>query len=57
MTRPQPTFQSLTPEAACAASFLASRRGVPADERWCGRTLAEDLSWVRNALDHVALSA
>jgi phosphotransferase family enzyme len=39
--------------AACAASFLASRRGVPADERWCGRTLAEDLGWVRDALSHV----
>ena len=36
--------------AVCAASFLASRRGVPAEERWCGRTLAEDLRWVRDAL-------
>jgi Phosphotransferase enzyme family len=39
--------------AACAASFLASRRGVPANERWCGRTLAEDLGWVRDALNHI----
>jgi hypothetical protein len=23
---------------------------VPAEERWCGRTLAEDLRWVRDAL-------
>jgi len=36
--------------AVCAASFLASRRGVPADDHWCGRTLAEDLRWVRDAL-------
>jgi hypothetical protein len=43
--------------AVCAACFLASRRGVPAEQRWCGRTLAQDLQWVRNALDHVAASA
>jgi Phosphotransferase enzyme family len=43
--------------AVCAASFLASRRGVPADARWCGRTLAQDLEWVRNALCHVAACA
>lgn len=36
--------------AACAIGFLAFRRGVPADERWCGRTLTEDLAWVRGAL-------
>jgi len=36
--------------AACAIGFLASRRGVPPDARWCGRTLAEDLEWVRGAL-------
>jgi hypothetical protein len=43
--------------AACAASFLASRRGVPAEQRWCGRTLAQDLEWVRSALAYVAASA
>jgi hypothetical protein len=36
--------------AACAIGFLAFRRGVPAEERSCGRTLAEDLRWVRGAL-------
>ena len=40
--------------AVCAASFLASRRGVPAEQKWCGRTLAEDLGWVRNALDRAS---
>jgi hypothetical protein len=39
--------------AACAASFLASRLGVPAEQKWCGRTLAEDVRWVRHALEHV----
>jgi len=42
--------------AVCAASFLASRRGVPAEQRWCGRTLAEDLRWVRDALNRAPLS-
>jgi hypothetical protein len=36
--------------AVCAACFLAFRRGIPADEKWCGRTLAEDVAWVRGAL-------
>jgi hypothetical protein len=36
--------------AACAASFLASRGDAAADERPAGRTLAEDLGWVRGAL-------
>jgi hypothetical protein len=36
--------------AACAIGFLAFREGVPPDQRWCGRTLAEDLNWVRTAL-------
>jgi hypothetical protein len=40
--------------AVCAIGFLASRRGVPADERWCGRTLAEDLGWVRGAPKRLA---
>jgi hypothetical protein len=36
--------------AACAIGFLAFRRGVAPEERWCGRTLAEDLAWVSGAL-------
>jgi hypothetical protein len=36
--------------AACAISFLAFRLGVPAEQRSCGRTLAEDLDWVRSSL-------
>jgi hypothetical protein len=36
--------------AACTIGFLAFRRGVSPDERSCGRTLAEDLQWVRGAL-------
>jgi hypothetical protein len=35
--------------AAAAASFLAYRDGVPPDQRWCGRTLVQDLAWVRYA--------
>jgi hypothetical protein len=38
--------------AACAACFLAFRRGIAAEQKWCGRTLAEDLAWTRSALDH-----
>jgi Phosphotransferase enzyme family len=41
--------------AVCAASFLASRIGVPAEQKWGGRTLAEDIRWVRHALDHVRI--
>jgi hypothetical protein len=36
--------------AACAVSFLAFRLGTPPEQRSCGRTLAEDLNWVRCAL-------
>ncbi len=36
--------------AACAISFLAFRAGTPAEEKPCGRTLAEDMRWVRTAL-------
>jgi hypothetical protein len=36
--------------AACAISFLAFRVGVPPEQKPCGRTLAEDLRWVRAAL-------
>jgi hypothetical protein len=40
--------------AGCALSFLAERRGHPPEARPCGRTLAEDLRWVRGALARVA---
>ena len=36
--------------AACAISYLALRAGIPAEEKPCGRTLAEDVLWVRTAL-------
>jgi hypothetical protein len=36
--------------AACAISFLAFRLGVPPEQRSCGRTLTEDLDWVRSSL-------
>jgi hypothetical protein len=42
--------------AACAVSFLAYRNGVSADEKSCGRTLAEDLAWVRGSLDRLAIT-
>jgi aminoglycoside phosphotransferase (APT) family kinase protein len=35
--------------AMCAITFLAYRDGVAPNEKWCGRTLAEDLRWVRHA--------
>jgi aminoglycoside phosphotransferase (APT) family kinase protein len=36
--------------AASAISYLAFRDGVPPNEQWCGRTLAEDVAWVKHAL-------
>jgi len=36
--------------AACGASFLGARIGAGPDERPAGRTLAEDLGWVRGLL-------
>jgi hypothetical protein len=35
---------------ACAIGFLANRCGHSPHERWCGRTLVEDLAWVRSVL-------
>jgi hypothetical protein len=43
--------------AATAFTYLAYRRGVDPDVRWCGRTLAEDLEWTRWALDNLERSA
>jgi aminoglycoside phosphotransferase (APT) family kinase protein len=42
--------------AACAISYLAFRAGVAPNERWCGRTLTEDLEWTARALDRVESS-
>ncbi|MDE1906595.1 MAG: aminoglycoside phosphotransferase family protein [Rhodospirillales bacterium] len=39
--------------AACAVGFLAYRRGTPPEAQSCGRTLAEDIGWVRYALSKV----
>ncbi len=39
--------------AAVAIGFLAYRDGVAPDERWCGRTLDEDLAWTRLAIRRV----
>lgn len=39
--------------AASAICYLAYRRGIAAHVRHCGRTLAEDLAWVRKAIDAV----
>jgi hypothetical protein len=36
--------------AACAIGFLAYRADVPPEGKSCGRTLFEDLRWVRAAL-------
>lgn len=40
--------------AACAISYLAFRSGTRPDQKSCGRTLAEDLRWVRTALSKIA---
>ena len=39
--------------AVWAISYLAYRDGVPPGERWCGRTLKEDLAWTRRAVTWV----
>ncbi|SRR5579871_1974548 len=41
--------------AACAISYLAFRAGHPAEAKPCGRTLAEDIRWVRTALSKVKI--
>ncbi len=40
--------------AACAINFLAFRAGPVAEQKPCGRTLAEDIRWVRAALSKLA---
>lgn len=42
--------------AACAITFLAFRVGVKAEQRWCGRTLAEDLQWSEHAIGKVLVT-
>lgn len=39
--------------AACAITFLAYRAGTRPEEKSCGRTLAQDLGWTRNAIASV----
>jgi hypothetical protein len=39
--------------AVCSISYLAFRSGTPAAARSCGRTLAEDLRWMRVALARI----
>ena len=39
--------------AALAVTYLAFRIGHSAEERWCGRTLADDLQWTRMAIARV----
>jgi hypothetical protein len=45
----------MPPAIAGAAPDITGCRGVPADERSCGRTLAEDLEWVRGAIAAIKL--
>jgi len=40
---------------ACAISYLALRSGTRPEQKSCGRTLAEDLRWVRTALSKICL--
>jgi hypothetical protein len=40
--------------AACAVSFLAFRAGIPPEQKSAGRTLAEDVRWVRAAVAKLA---
>jgi hypothetical protein len=40
--------------AACAISYVAFRSGVPPEQEWCGRTLAGDLAWARDAMARLA---
>jgi len=51
--RPIQRDRVLLYNAACAISFLAFRDGKSAEERWCGRTLEDDLRWSRHAIAKV----
>jgi aminoglycoside phosphotransferase (APT) family kinase protein len=41
--------------AVAAIGFLAFRHGHSPDETWCGRTLAQDLAWTKDALERVGI--
>jgi hypothetical protein len=41
--------------AMAAIGFLAFRHGHAPEEKWCGRTLAEDLAWTHAALGAIGL--
>lgn len=47
------TGRVLLYNAACAITFLAYRDGTPPEEVSCGRTLAQDLRWSREAIARV----
>lgn len=53
--RPIDRERVLMYNAACAVSFLAFRAGHAPEERWCGRTLDEDVHWSTRALERVRL--
>ncbi len=40
--------------AIIALTFMASRKGVPDDETWCGRTYEQDIAWTTRALSKLA---
>lgn len=48
--RPIRRDRALLYNAACAVTFLAYRAGHAPEERWCGRTLVEDLAWSTGAI-------
>lgn len=39
--------------AVTSSSFLAFRLGVPPEAKSCGRTLDEDLRWIRSAIARI----
>ncbi len=44
----------LLQNAAMAATYLGFRYGVAPEEKWCSRTLDEDLRWTRAAIARVS---
>ena len=55
--RPIQRGRVLLYNAACAVSYLAYRAGKRPEERWCGRTLAEDSRWSELAIARALSSA
>ncbi len=41
--------------AALAVTYLAFRQGIAPEDRWCGRTLVEDLHWTQTAIARVRI--